>query len=275
VRSRFLAAVLGCLVVGLWAARFQPVVGERLRFVPIVAVAKSGFVLPPEYVQILDSSVSDVQFLTSEYSVPIVGIYGLSSVLETPTQFLLWSDRIILETLQRNFFIVGFWGKFFETLNSDSSSGYVEHLPWSSTVICKYAPKGYSGAGSRIGEVWTIFERVPFCNYPSPFRSGTFTIAQAPNDVVEELIRAGIRSARRYGLSWESSLAAFVVLMFVVSPNFDDCSSVRQVLLDPSKPPDCRLRELWDETTEDEWEQMRENYNPDAWVLREEGGGFV
>jgi hypothetical protein len=105
--------------------------------------------------------------------------------------------------------------------------------------------------------------------------SGTFTIAQAPNDVVEELIRAGIRSARRYGLSWESSLAAFVVLMFVVSPNFDDCSSVWQVLLDPSKPPDCRLRELWDETTEDEWEQMRENYNPDAWVLREEGGGFV
>lgn len=100
---------------------------------------------------------------------------------------------------------------------------------------------------------------------------GVFTLAKTPNEVLERLIRSGIRSARRYGFSWESDLAAFVVLMFVVSPNFDDFPSVRQILLDQSMSPDSRLSELWDETSEEEWEQMKENYNPDGWTQRQGG----
>jgi hypothetical protein len=102
--------------------------------------------------------------------------------------------------------------------------------------------------------------------------SGVFRIAEIPNSMLDELIHSGITMARHYGLSWESSLTAFVTLMFVVAPNFHDFPSVQRILLDPSTPPDSRLAELWDGTAEEEWEQMKERYDPDAWRPRPAGG---
>lgn len=104
-------------------------------------------------------------------------------------------------------------------------------------------------------------------------RAGVFTVAEAPNAVLDELIQCGITLARQYGFSWESDLAAFVTLMFVVAPNFHDHPSARRILLDPDVPPDSRLREMWDGTTEEEWEQMKEAYNPEAWQAH--SGGAV
>ena len=79
------------------------------------------------------------------------------------------------------------------------------------------------------------------------------------------MVRCGVGQARSYGMTWESSLAAFVVLMFEVAPNFEEHPLIRRVLQLPSVPPDSRIEELWKRTLDVHWQAARQNYDPDAW----------
>ena len=50
----------------------------------------------------------------------------------------------------------------------------------------------------------------------------TLAISEVPNEVLIELVRAAMRRADQYGLNLESTIGAFVYLMFVTAPNFDE-----------------------------------------------------
>ncbi len=79
------------------------------------------------------------------------------------------------------------------------------------------------------------------------------------------MIRNGISRARRYGISVESSLAAFVDLVFTVAPNFDEQAQIHAVLKDPSVPPDARVELLGEATLPQDWEQADDLYDEAAW----------
>jgi hypothetical protein len=83
-----------------------------------------------------------------------------------------------------------------------------------------------------------------------------------------KMVRAGIARARAYGLTWESSITAFVVLLFTVAPNFDSHPLIRRVLLDGQSEPDACFEQLWEQTTDDNWEAAQERYDAAAWGLR-------
>lgn len=96
---------------------------------------------------------------------------------------------------------------------------------------------------------------------------GVFALEEVPGDVLREMIRRGLGRASAYGLTWESSLTSFVVLMFVAAPNFDGHATVRRALRDESVPPNSRVDKLWECTDEADWEAIDEAYEPDAWQL--------
>lgn len=98
--------------------------------------------------------------------------------------------------------------------------------------------------------------------------SGAFTVAQLPDDVLRELVRCGFERARAYGMTWESSITTFVILMFVVAPNFDEHPVIRHILRDGRVPPDSRLDELWERTSDENWEAAARKYSPSAWSPR-------
>ena len=75
----------------------------------------------------------------------------------------------------------------------------------------------------------------------------------------------GISRARRYGISVESSIAAFVDLMFSVAPNFDEQEHIHEVLTDASYPPDARVELLGEMTLDADWEQADARYDESAW----------
>ena len=92
-----------------------------------------------------------------------------------------------------------------------------------------------------------------------------YEIAQYPQPELRKMVRNGISRARRYGISVESSLAAFVDLMFTVAPNFDEQPQINAVLKGPSAPPDTRVELLGEATLPQDWEQTDNLYDEAAW----------
>ena len=105
------------------------------------------------------------------------------------------------------------------------------------------------------------------------FPNEVILVKQIANEKLRSVAEYAITRARNYGLSWESTVTAFVVLMFVAAPNFDKHPLIQRILKDERVPADSRIDQLWERTTEENWEAVRKNYDATAWVSnpQEEG----
>jgi hypothetical protein len=93
----------------------------------------------------------------------------------------------------------------------------------------------------------------------------TTGIDEVPREVLREMVGKGIERARRYGLTWESTLASFVSLMFVVAPNFDEHPLIQHALTTETIAPDERIELLWEGITDEHWDAAGNSYDPHAW----------
>lgn len=75
----------------------------------------------------------------------------------------------------------------------------------------------------------------------------------------------GISRARSYGITYESSIAAFVALMFQYAPNFDEYAPIHAILTDGEVPPDTRVKLLGECTIDEDWEIVEDRYDAAAW----------
>ena len=79
------------------------------------------------------------------------------------------------------------------------------------------------------------------------------------DDLLKERIATGIRRARAYGFTWETTIAIFVTFMFTVAPNFDDHPRIRKILQDRQIPANDRIDALLEKTTEQDWEAAKQS----------------
>ena len=97
---------------------------------------------------------------------------------------------------------------------------------------------------------------------------GPTTTAEIPDEILSSMVRDGIARARQYGITWRSTLAGFVSLMFISAPNFDDHPLLKRALLDNETDPNSRLDKLIQDSTEQNWEAVRQAYDASAWGLK-------
>ena len=97
---------------------------------------------------------------------------------------------------------------------------------------------------------------------------GSYALRDLSDRILTELVRRGIQRGRVYSLTWESSLAAFVTLMFLVAPNFHADRLIHRMLTDSAIPPNERVDRICQWIKEPYWKRMRGAYNPSAWVAR-------
>lgn len=97
--------------------------------------------------------------------------------------------------------------------------------------------------------------------------SGKSLVSEIDVKKIDSLVKNGVAKAREYGLTWENSLASFVVLMFIVAPNFHSYPSIREILQDESIEPNARIDRLTEAVNEEGWKEAKESYNPEAWDL--------
>ncbi|MCI0390609.1 MAG: hypothetical protein MOB07_17830 [Acidobacteria bacterium] len=98
---------------------------------------------------------------------------------------------------------------------------------------------------------------------------GPARVTELTDEILSNMVRGGIARAREYGITWCSTLVAFVVVMFVSAPNFDDHPLLKRALLDNDTDPNGRLDKLIQNSTEQNWEAARQSYDANAWGLKE------
>ncbi len=99
--------------------------------------------------------------------------------------------------------------------------------------------------------------------------SGTLTVKQIPDETLHKMVRNGLTRAHRYGLSWQSTLTAFVALMFEIAPNFDKQPVIQEVLKDERVTPNERIDVLTERTSDGDWDEAERSYNSSAWELED------
>lgn len=104
-----------------------------------------------------------------------------------------------------------------------------------------------------------------------PEQEEATTVEKLPEDVLHRLIRSGIARARKYGLTFESSISAYTAVMFEAAPNFDRHNMSQLCLRDEEVDPNERLDEILKLLNETNWEKIRADYDPDAWEMPEAG----
>ncbi|WP_437894475.1 hypothetical protein [Sorangium sp. So ce124] len=98
-------------------------------------------------------------------------------------------------------------------------------------------------------------------------------VGGVPAPVMRRRIERGVARARSHGLTWESSIATFVALMFKIAPNFDEYPPIRAVLAARGRPPDERVGQLFERIRGEDWQRAMRRYDARAWGLDEGGGG--
>lgn len=91
------------------------------------------------------------------------------------------------------------------------------------------------------------------------------TLPELPDEKLHSLVEFSIEKARSYEMTFESSISAFSAVMFRAAPNFDKHSMSKLCLKDKNIEPNKRLDEVLEILTEEHWEKIREDYDPNAW----------
>ena len=72
---------------------------------------------------------------------------------------------------------------------------------------------------------------------------------------IERRVRAGLERARAHGITDAEPTTAFVTLMFLVGPGFDQHPAIAAALKNARGTPAERLRTLFKHTSEQDWDE--------------------
>lgn len=96
-------------------------------------------------------------------------------------------------------------------------------------------------------------------------RVGTPGVQGLPDKTLTQRIRVGMLRAYSYGMARESTVAAFVALMFQFAPNFDEYPKFARILNNKRIRPDDRIDEVISEASDEDWRETRRRADPSAW----------
>ncbi len=91
------------------------------------------------------------------------------------------------------------------------------------------------------------------------------TVAELPESILRPTVHGGIKRGGDYGISWQSTLLSFVVLMFLTAPNFDEHPKVANFLTEREKIDDNDLESLMNQMTDEDWAAVAARYNAESW----------
>lgn len=98
--------------------------------------------------------------------------------------------------------------------------------------------------------------------------AGSLTVKEIDEAELKAMVTKGIAQARAHGINHESALAAFVAIMFEAAPNFDAHPEIQEILKDASVEPNSRIEKLLEGFSEKVWEDVKANYDRQAWIAK-------
>lgn len=90
-------------------------------------------------------------------------------------------------------------------------------------------------------------------------------VSDYDDEKLREMVKIGVERARSRDFELAEDIAAFVMIMFEVAPNFDEQEEIGAVLADGQFKPSERLAQIWERTSDEAWEKAEQSYKADVW----------
>lgn len=78
-------------------------------------------------------------------------------------------------------------------------------------------------------------------------------VAGLGSEQIKRRVREAAARARAYGMTWQSTITAFVAYTFVLAERFDDNPSIQKILADDGTEPNARIDRLLREMRHSHW----------------------
>lgn len=91
------------------------------------------------------------------------------------------------------------------------------------------------------------------------------TVSALTDEELNELVNISIKRAQKFGISYESTIAAFTAMMFDAAPNFSEHERAGPILKDKNVEPNSRIDKLLEQLTAEDWKKIKRDYDVNAW----------
>jgi hypothetical protein len=90
-------------------------------------------------------------------------------------------------------------------------------------------------------------------------------VAIHSDETLDGMIRIGIERAKSRGFSMAPDIAAFVAIMFEISPDFDQEEQIDAFLKDETFSDSMKIEQMLGRVQDGDWIKAEETYDPVAW----------
>lgn len=90
-------------------------------------------------------------------------------------------------------------------------------------------------------------------------------VAGCTDETIESMVKIGIERARTHDFDRAEDIAAFVGVMFEISPTFDEKDEIKVILDDADSPVEERFEQLWEVTPDETWKELEDKYDAKVW----------
>jgi len=85
------------------------------------------------------------------------------------------------------------------------------------------------------------------------------------DETLDKMVRIGIEQARSRDFERIEDIAAFVALMFEISPSFDMTEQIDLYFKDKTVPAEFKIEQLLGRMTEEQWHEAEGTYDARSW----------
>jgi hypothetical protein len=90
-------------------------------------------------------------------------------------------------------------------------------------------------------------------------------VAGYSDEALEAMVKIGVERARTHSFERAEDIAAFVAVMFEISPVFDENAEVKAILDDENFSVEERFKQLWGRTSDELWQELENKYDARVW----------
>lgn len=90
-------------------------------------------------------------------------------------------------------------------------------------------------------------------------------VAEYPDETLHSMVQIGVERARTHNFDRAEDIAAFVGVMFEISPTFDEKEEIKVILEDATFPVEDRFEQLWAVIPDEIWKELEDKYDAKVW----------
>ena len=90
-------------------------------------------------------------------------------------------------------------------------------------------------------------------------------VADYADETIRSMVQIGVERARTHNFDRAEDIAAFVGVMFEISPTFDENEEIKTILDNADFLVEERFEQIWEVTPDKTWKELEDKYDAKVW----------